>query len=340
MILKTEQLERHLGGQLLPVYLISGDEPLLVQETCDQIRNSARDKGFIDREILHGDKGDANVLSAASESLSLFAEQKIYEFRFQKIPTKEFQEAFAHWCENPPDDQILLISCPKLDKAISKKIWYKKLEKMGAHITVWPVDAKNLSTWLANRARKSGLNLESDALRVLAERVEGNLFAAKQEIDRLALLYTDSGTISASMMREYVGDNSRFDSFELLEASFAGNTRRLTRILTGLKLEGEAIAKINGLLTYELRNLSKMAWDCSQGETPAQVVQKYRVWGNKKAGYIKSLQRFPATIWQRILSRCLELDKMIKGQAVGDPWTALESLLLQISGQGLWKTKQ
>jgi len=83
-----------------------------------------------------------------------------------------------------------------------------------------------------------------------------------------------------------------------------------------------------------------MAWDCSQGETPAQVVQKYRVWGNKKAGYIKSLQRFPATIWQRILSRCLELDKMIKGQAVGDPWTALESLLLQISGQGLWKTKQ
>jgi len=341
MKLKTEQLSRHLSENLLPVYLVSGDEPLLIQESCDQIRNAASKNGFSERELLHGDKGDGDILLSASETMSLFAEQKIYEFRLPKAPAAEFCKAFLTWCENPPQDQILLISCAKLDKKSTNKVWYKKLEQLGVHIAIWPVEAKNLPGWLAQRAAKKGLNLEPEALKVLAERVEGNLLAAQQEVERLSLLYPNNDTLNASLtasqMREYVGDNSRFDSFELLEASFAGDAKRLTRILTGLKLEGEAVAKINGLLTYELRNLTKMAWDCQQGELPAKVMQKYHVWGNKKDGYGKSLSRYPVSVWQRILARCLELDKMIKGQQKGEPWVALESLLLQISGHSLWK---
>ncbi|MCP3675286.1 MAG: DNA polymerase III subunit delta, partial [Gammaproteobacteria bacterium] len=251
----------------------------------------------------------------------------------------DFCKAFLSWCDNPPEDQFLLISCAKLDKKSMSKPWYKLLAKLGVHVEIWPVDTKNLPGWLAQRARKKGLNLDADALNVLAERVEGNLLAAQQEVERLSLLYANQDTISAAMMREYVGDNSRFDTFELLEASFAGDAKRLTRILTGLRHEGEAVAKINGLLTYELRNLTKMAWDCEQGEMPAQVMQKYYVWGNKKDGYGKSLRRYPLNVWQRILARCLELDKMIKGQQKGDAWTAMESLLLQISGNGLWKAR-
>ncbi len=339
MKLKIEQLSRHLSEHCLPVYLVSGDEPLLIQEACDQIRSMTNQKGFTERELLHGDKGDCDTLLSASETMSLFAEQKIYEFRLAKAPTVDFTKAFLSWCENPPEDQILLISCAKLDKKSMNKPWYKLLAKLGVHIEIWPVDAKNLPGWLAQRARKKGLNLDADALNVLAERVEGNLLAAQQEVERLSLLYANQDAISAAMMREYVGDNSRFDTFELLEASFAGDAKRLTRILTGLRHEGEAVAKINGLLTYELRNLTKMAWDCEQGEMPAQVMQKYYVWGNKKDGYGKSLRRYPLNVWQRILARCLELDKMIKGQQKGDAWTAMESLLLQISGNGLWKAR-
>ena len=340
MKLKTEQLTKHLADKLFPVYLVTGDEALLIQESCDQIRNAAKQKGFTERELLHGDVGDVEKLLSTSQTMSLFAEQKIYEFRLESTPTAEYCKAFQSWCDNPPSDQFLLISCAKLDKKKTNVAWYKQLEKLGAHIEIWPVEVKNLPAWLAQRAKLKGLNLEPDALNVLADRVEGNLLAAQQEVERLSLLYANSDAISAAMMQEYVGDNSRFDSFELLEASFEGDAKRLTRILSGLKLEGEAVAKINGILTYELRNLTKMAWDCKQGELPSQVLQKYYVWGNKKQAYGKSLQRYPLGVWQRILARCLELDKIIKGQEKGEPWIVLESLLLQISGHGLWKTKR
>ncbi len=340
MKLKPDQLSRHLDEPLKSVYLVSGDEPLLMQESCDLIRNKARENGFSERDLLYGEPGDCETLMAVSETMSLFAEQKIMEFRFQKVPLQQFQDAFQNWCENPPQDQLLLISCPKLDKKACNKAWYKKILSLGFHVEVWPVDAEHLPGWLANRARKSGLNLENNAIRVLADRIEGNLLAAQQEIERLSLLYGDADDITAEMMKQYVGDNSRFSTFELLEASFAGNASRLTRILSGLKLEGEAAAKVNGLLVYELRNLTKMAWEHDKGKSIAQVLKDFYVWGNKKTGYTKSLQRFPVSIWHKILSRCLEIDKMIKGQAKGDPWVALESLLLQISGHGLWKARQ
>ena len=337
MKLKPEQLNRHFEDKLLPIYIVSGDEALLTQESCDIIRQSAKKKGFIERELFHGEKGDVDAFTSAANTMSLFAEQKIYEFRFNKAPAADFCKAILSWCKNPAEDQFILINCGKLDKKATNKAWYKAIEKLGAHIAIWPVDSKALVGWLAARARKNGLNLELKALNTLAERVEGNLLAADQEIQRLSLLYADSEAITAKMMQEYVGDSARYDSFELLEASFSGDAKRLTRILRGLKLEGEAAARINALLTFELRNLTKMAWDCHQGEMPAQVMQKYYVWGNKKDGYGKSLARYPVSVWQRFLTRCLDLDKMIKGQQVGEPWVALESLLLQISGNGLWK---
>ena len=339
MKLKSEQLKQHLTSNLLQVYLISGDEPLLVQETCDQIRAAANKKDFLDRELFHGEKGDVDAFSLASDSLSLFAEQKIYEFRFNKLPGVDFCKCFVKWAENPSPDQFLLISCAKLDKKATNKDWYKALEKLGAHITIWPIDAKRLPGWIAARARKHGLALETDALSVLAQRVEGNLLAAEQEIQRLSLLYSKSDSITAAMMKDYVGDNARYDSFELLEASLSGDAKRLTRILHGLKLEGEAVARINALLTFELRTITKMSWDCQQGEMPASVMQKNYVWANKKDGYGKSLARYNVRVWQRLLARCLELDKIIKGQQSGDAWTALESLLLQVSGNSLWKAR-
>jgi len=223
MTVKHEQLARHLGEKLYPVYLVSGDEPLLIQESCDLIRKVARERGFLERKLLHGDKGDAEVLLSASETMSLFAELKIYEFRFKNTPTEEFCNALLTWFDNPVEDQFLLISCSRLDKRSTNKAWYKKFKQTGIHVEVWPVDSKNLPGWIVNRARKAGLNLETDALKVLVERVEGNLLAAQQEIERLSLLYAKSDAISAEMMKEYVGDNSRFDSFALLEAGFSGS---------------------------------------------------------------------------------------------------------------------
>ena len=339
MKLKLDHLTQHLSDSFLPVYLISGDEPLLIQEASDKIRVAAKLKGFAERELFHGEKGDTQTLMSASETMSLFAELKLYEFRLPKTPTVEFTKAFETWCENPPEDQCLLISCARLDKKVISKGWYKKLERLGAHIDVWPVEAKDLPQWLTKRAREKGLKFDSHALNVLSERVEGNLLAAQQEVERLSLLYAGKENITAEMMKDYVGDNARFDSFELLEASFGGDAKRLTRILAGLKLEGEAIAKINALLTYELRTLTKMAWDCHQGSSPSQAIPRY-IWGNKKEGYTKSLIRYPVNVWQRFLTLCLELDKMIKGQQVGEPWVAMESLLLQISGNALWKPRR
>jgi len=337
MKLQAEHLIKHLQSQLLPVYLISSDEPLLVQETADKIRYAAKEKGFIERELLHGDKGDADILLSASETMSLFSDFKLFEFRLTKLPSTDLTKAFASWCENPSTEQCLLISCPKLDKKKKSTAWYKKIEQLGAHIEIWPIEAKQLPQWLSIRARAMGVNIDSDALNVLSDRVAGNLYAADQELRRLSLLYRDSPAINAQQMQSYVADNARFDSFELLEASFAGQAKKLTRILSGLMLEGEAPAKINGLLTYELRTVTKMAWDHQSGESIDRIIKKYFVWGAKKTGYSLSLARYSVSHWQRFLSRCLDLDKMIKGQQQGDPWVALETLLLQISGHALWK---
>ncbi len=204
MRLYPEKLAGHLQQQLLPVYLVSGDEPLLVQECCDQIRQKAREQGCSEREVIDGGVSGFNwqdILHSAA-SMSLFAERRLIELRLPSgKPGAEGSSALCEYLDIASGDDVLLIVSGKIDKQSTNSKWYKALDKAGATIQVWPVDAKNLPRWLQQRVRNAGMSIDNDALQLLCDRVEGNLLAAVQEVEKLKLLATDARITAANRHR-------------------------------------------------------------------------------------------------------------------------------------------
>ena len=334
MKIKAEQLEQHLSKGVKPAYLITGDEPLLVQEACDQIRAAYRSAGFEERELYHGEKGDLEAFAQAGDSMSLFANLTLHEFRFTDKLKKEHGDTFADWAERNIDDQRLLISAPKLDASTTKTAWYKRLEPHIVEVVIWPVAENQLLGWLKQRARKLNLNLSDNILKAVEERVQGNLLAGSQELERLALIYeTDSDEQS---LIDSIADNARFDVYKLMDQCLFGQTDKVIRMLRALELEGESPARIGWLISNELTKIAQMAWRYHQGANMEQIFGQYRIWSSKKGVYRAALDRHSVFVWQRLLARSLKLDKLIKGQEKGDPWLECRELILLIAGKALW----
>ena len=338
MKLDAGQLDSHLQGDLAPVYLLSGDETLLVQEAADAIRQAAQQKGFTERQVMHVDRSfDWNALNDAANALSLFAEQRLIELRLPTgKPGDAGRKALQAWAEQPPQDTILLIITGKLEASASKTKWHKAMDKLGKNIVIWPLDSNRLVSWISARMRARGLQPEAAAVELLSQRIEGNLMAAAQEIEKLVLLHGE-GPISLDDIDDAVTDNARFDIYRLVDTALSGDVAYTQRMLNRLRDEGVEAVLVLWVLSREIRSLAKMAGECA---SPAgrpdsakldQVLTQYRVWQKRKALIKKVLMKYGPRRWQGLLVAAARIDRLIKGQATGNVWDELLQLCLALA---------
>lgn len=338
MKLSPAQLAKHLQGPLAPVYIVSGDEHLLCQEASDAIRKACRDLGFSERQVLNVETGfDWGQLIEAGASLSLFAEKRLIELRIPNgKPGDKGAAALIEYLARPAEDTVLLVSLPKLDGSTQKTKWAKALidGKQSQFIQIWPIDIAQLPQWIRQRLAQAGLAADQDAVELIAARVEGNLLAAAQEIEKLKLL-ADGGQVTLDTVQAAVADSARYDVFGLIDAALLGQPEHVLRMLTGLRAEGVEAPVILWAVAREIRQLANIAQQYGQGVPLDRAFSQARppVWDKRKPIVGKALQRHDAAGWQRLLGEAQRIDAQIKGQAEGDPWVGLAQVCLQLCGK-------
>ena len=340
MKLNPGQLAKHLQGNLAPVYVVSGDEPLLCQEACDAIRAACRQRDFGERQVFNAEANfDWGQLIEAGASLSLFAEKRLIELRLPSgKPGDKGAAILQEYLQRPPEDTVLLVSLPKLDGNTQKTKWAKALIDGDAaqFIQVWPIDAHQLPQWIRQRLSQAGLAASQEAVDLIAARVEGNLLAAAQEIEKLKLL-AEGNQITVETVQSAVADSARFDVFGLVDAILNGEAAHALRMLEGLRGEGVEPPVVLWALARELRQLAGLAQQFSQGVPLDKAFSQARppVWDKRRPLVSKALQRLSAQRWAQLLQDAQRIDAQIKGQAEGSPWTGLARLALLMAGQRL-----
>lgn len=333
MRITSDQLARTLEKSFVPVWLVAGDEPLLVGEAAGAIRARARAAGFDGRELFFVERGfDWSALLAESRSLSLFAEKRVIELRMgSPRPGKEGAAVLAKLASDPAPDTVLLVVSGRLDRDASASAWFKAIEKNGAVVQSWPVEIGQLPQWIAARASRRGLMIEPEGARLLAERVEGNLLAAHQEIEKLALLHA-GGAVGADEVMEAVANSARHDVFQLGEAALDGDAARGLRILDGLRAEGIEPALVLWALCRELRALA-------QSRAEPDAVPGYGRRAERRATLLaRAARRFGGHAFGGYFLDAGHIDRQIKGLERGDPWLGLTGLLAAIAGVALPRT--
>jgi DNA polymerase III subunit delta len=328
----SAQLPAALAKSLLPCYLVSGDEPLLAQEALDAIRAEARKRGFGAREVHVATTGfDWNEIAAAASSLSLFAEKRILEL---KVPTgkpgRDGSAAIVDLMQQVGDDLVVLIEAPRLDKSAASSKWVKEIEAVGAHVQVWPVGPGELPGWIATRARAVGLKPDRDAVRLLVDRVEGNLLAAHQEIEKLRLSLGD-GPVSGADVESAVADSSRFDVYKLTDAAVEGKAARAIRMLGRLRAEGVEPVIVVWALTRELRTLARVAEMVQTGSDLGSALQRAGVWRTRQASARGCVARHTVSDFYRLLQITRRADAAAKGQMRVDPWQLVTEIVFGLA---------
>ena len=311
MRLRVEQLAKHLQNDLLPVYLVAGDEPLQQDECLDALRASARQKGFDERHRFSADTGiDWNALLNESQSMSLFGGRRILELvLLEKRPDKAGSQILRDLLDHPNDDTLILIRCSRLDRRKDwNSAWVKAVEKVGAVVEIWPVEGKQLQHWLRDRLAGLKLTIDDDALELLIQRSEGNLLAAAQEVDKLALLATD-GRVDAATVQQAVGDSSRYTPFDLTDATSGGDANRALRILRTLRAEGVEAPVVLWALGREIRALDALATGGAPPRLPPQRLRALQA----QAG------RMPPRQLHQCQALAIRADQAVKGMGPGDP---------------------
>jgi len=334
MRVPLHSLQGHLGKGLAPIYLLTGDEPLQLGEAADAVRAAARNQGYSEREILDVDpRFDWERLAAEASNLSLFAERRIIDLRIDSgKPGTSGSKALAGYAARPADDTLLLITLPRLDKKQLSSKWVKALDKAGVMVQVWQVEGTRLPPWIEQRMRAVGLTPAPQVTSMLAERVEGNLLAATQEIDKLLLL-NGPGVVTPELLSSAVADSARYDVFGLVDSALAGQTARSIRILNGLQAEGTAAAVVLWALSRELRLLCSLAHSVAAGRSPQQAISGRReIWEKRRPLVSKGLQRLSADEWSRLLRLCSSVDLAIKGESTEDPWLLMQQIASRMTG--------
>lgn len=337
MRLTLDRLHRHLRDQLCCVYVVTGDEPLQVEECLDAVRGAARAAGITTRIVLHAQSGfDWEELRAHQTNRSLFGDRQILELRLASSkPGKAGAEALRAYAARPNPDNVLLVSGGKLERRELASAWYRALEGAGAGIQVWPVDAARLPQWVAGRAKRLGLALDREAVQILADRVEGNLLACAQELDKLHLLH-GKGKLGLEAVLASVGDSARFSVYDLADSALSGDGKRTVRITAGLAEEGVDPVLASWALAREVRALASMAHALEHGQPLEQVLRAHRVWDRRKGLVAAALGRRTASGWLDVLRLAMRTDRVIKGAEPGTPWAELERLGLALAGTMLF----
>ncbi|MET0027169.1 MAG: DNA polymerase III subunit delta [Candidatus Thiodiazotropha sp.] len=334
MKLRNDQLTSHLKNGLAPIYLLSGDEPLQMMEAADEIRLAAREQGYLEREVIDAVSGfDWSALAQAAQSLSLFGDRRLLELRLNSPKVgAEGSKALSAYCERPAEDTVLLVILPKLERAQTSSKWLQAIEQAGVFLQIWPVEGGRLGPWIEQRLRKAGLIPEPGVVEMLADRVEGNLLAANQEIEKLLLLQ-GTGVVSQAQLAQSVADSARFDVFGLLDTLLAGNAAKGLRMLSALQGEGIAATLVLWGLSREIRALAEMACEVEQGQHPSQVMNRFRVWEKRKPLVQNALKSGSSQRWQQLLIRCADTDLAIKGLSPVDPWLGLQNIAQGVCGR-------
>lgn len=333
MRITTEQLQQHLSRELKPLYTVYGAETLLALEAADRIRAKARAEGYTERDVLTVDSGFKwSELAFAGNSQSLFAARRILELRIPTgKPGAEGSTALQSYCDNPPPDTLTLICLPGVDWRAQKAGWFETLERAGVAVEAKTVTRKSLPEWLAGRLRAQRQEAEPETLDFISDRVEGNLLAAHQEVQKLALLFP-AGLIAFEQAREAVLDVARYDVFNLGEALLEGDVLHLARMMDGLRGEGVAPPLVLWALTEEIRAIGRVLDAFAAGKTPPQLWRDTRVWGNPHQNLMQqNCRRFTKEQVEAALLHAAKVDRAVKGLIRGDVWDELLQLGLRFS---------
>ncbi len=335
MKLRGEQLDAHLKRGLTPLWLVSGDEPLLVDEACTRIRQAARTQGYDERQSWQSETSfDWKGWMAGFDSLSLFSTRRLVELRLPTgKPGIEGGKVLEAWANNPPADTLLLITAPKLDKATLGTKWATAMEARGVLLQPAPPPLERLPEWIGERLARHGLKTDRETLLWLAARVEGNLLAAHQEIEKLALLLPP-GTMDRDTVRGAVTDVARYDVADLSAAFLKGDPARYCRVLDGLKAEGEALILILAYMGGEVRTLYRIAAGLQRGERLPALMQAARVWDSRQSLIERALQRTNLKQLAQAMRGLSRLDRAAKGLLREDAWDELKQLGLALMNKG------
>jgi DNA polymerase-3 subunit delta len=331
MQIRAEQLDSQLAKALAPVYAIHGDEPLLALESADAVRTAARKRGFTEREVLEPNRYfDWSELQHALASLSLFGGKKIVELRLATgKPGAQGSEVLTGYCERPSAELLLLVSLPRLDRTSQGSAWFSALSRTGVVVDIWPVERSRLPAWIAERFARQRQQAPREALEFLADRVEGNLLAAHQEVQKLALLAPE-GEVSLEAVRDAVANVARYDAYTACEAMLAGDAARYVRIIDGLKSEGEAPTLVLWALSEDLYALARIQSGVAAGRSIDDLLRENRVWGPRQRPMKTAASRVPPAAVQRALAHAAGIDRAIKGVGSGEPWDEFLKLGLDL----------
>jgi DNA polymerase-3 subunit delta len=328
----SNQIDASVSRALMPCYLVAGDEPLLVNEALDTIRARARQQGFAARDLYIASNGfDWAELTSSSANLSLFAEKRIVELRLPTgKPGRQGAPSIIELLENSGDDLLVLISAPKLDGGTLASKWAKAVQSRGALIQVWPVDQRELPNWIARRMRDNGLEPDGNAVKLIADRVEGNLLAADQEVQKLGLLLGE-GKVTVDDVNHAVANSSRYDVFKLVDAAVGGDAQRALRVLAGVRAEGVEAVIVVWALTRELRVLGRLADMVQSGAELGSALQKAGVWRNRQSIARSCVARHRVTDFYRLLKYARRADAGAKGQSGEDAWQLATDIVVELA---------
>ncbi len=333
MHVDSDRLSEHLGKGLAPIYLVCGDDPLLVDESSEAIRQAAGAAGYGERSVTNVGSGfDWNELLLSSQSLSLFSRTRLLEIRIPSgKPGENGARILSQLAGHPQADTVLLVITGKLDRQTREGGWAKTLEEAGVLVSVRPLDGPRLLAWIERRMALHGLHSEPGVADLLAHRTEGNPLAAAQEVDKLVLLYGD-GIVRVADMEDLLADNARFTVYGLTDACFSGDGPSAIRVLGSLRAEGLDPILVLWALARETRTMAQIAAQIAQGRSESSVFQANRVWASRRPLVTKVLRRFRSAQWLGMLVRAARVDRIIKGRAEGDAWIEIESLVLALCG--------
>ena len=336
MQLRVDGLEAHLAKTIAPLYVISSDEHLLALEAADKIRRAARANGYAERDVLTVERNFKwGELMAANQAMSLFGDKKLIELRIPTgKPGKDGGAALQSYVKDLSPDNLTLITLPKLDWQTAKAAWVASLQQSAVYIEIAAIERAALPAWIGVRLAAQGQSTDRQGLDFIADRVEGNLLAAHQEILKLGLLH-DAGKLTALQVRDAVLNVARYDVFKLSEAMLAGDCARLVRMLEGLKAEGEALPLVLWAVAEEIRTLLKLKAATASGRPLGEVLKEYRIWGPRERLMAPALRRIALATLEQALQDAAQVDKMVKGlrakDFAGDAWDAMLHLALKVA---------
>ena len=334
MKLDHEQLDRHLKKGLQPVYLFSGNEPLLVMEAVDRLRQCARSEGFSERRVYSVETGfDWDEVLLVGNSMSLFAERRIVEIVMPggKAGVRG-SRVLEQLAQSPPPDTLVMVIAGKLDEGVRRAKWYRSFESRAVCVQIWPLTPRQLPSWIQKRLSRYGLQAGMDAVSLLAERVEGNLLAADQEIRKLKMLI-NKPEIGVDDVMQAVVDSSRHNVFQFVDEAMAGRMSRLPHMLGHVRAEGGEPMMVLSVLARAFRTLVGVSEAVRSGRNTDSIMADMGVWKSRRAMVTNAARRQSPAYWQRCLSHCSQIDRMIKGRCDGNCWDELLQLGLKMAVQ-------